>query len=106
MKKYHYHPDSFIIITNENKTYIELSKLANFDMQNKVVNPSSGITEFQYIQGYGTKSFNKGDMVCFCDADRPELNSLIDSIDVFLEKKKLRESLDNSVWKIPEDMNS
>lgn len=104
MKKYHFHPDNLIIITNENKVYIEKPSLAKFDLQKDVVYPIENSTEFQYIVGYGTRNFNKGDMISFSDQLRTDLDEIIDNIDVLIQRKQKREIVDNSVWEIPEDM--
>ena len=103
MKKYHYHPDHFIVIMNEDKVYIEHVSLAKFDMQREVVRPPEHTTEFHYIFGYGTRYFTKGDMTSFSDEPRPELDDIIMNLDQIIQKKKIRES--NVIdWNIPEDM--
>ena len=104
MKRYHFHPDKLVIITNENKTYIEKPSLAKFDLQKDIVYPIENSTEFEYIMGYGTRNFNKGDMISFSDEQRPELDEIINGIDVLIQRKQKREIVDNSVWEIPEDM--
>ena len=106
MKKYHYHPDRYIIIINEDKSYIETEKLAKFDLQTAIITPIAGSTEFEYIQDYGTRNFNKGDMISFSDLDRPDLNDIISNIDNHILRKKIRESIDNNLWEIPEDMKT
>ena len=104
MKRYHFHPDKLVIITNENKIYIEKPSLAKFDLQKDIVYPIENSTEFEYIVGYGTRNFNKGDMISFSDEQRPELDEIINNIDVLIQRKQKREIVDNSVWEIPEDM--
>lgn len=104
MKKYHFHPDNLVIITNEEKIYIEKVSLAKLDFQKDPIYPIEHSTEFQYIMGYGTRNFNKGDMISFSDEQRPELDDLINNIDIYINKKNIRDNLDPSVWEIPEDM--
>lgn len=106
MKKYHYHPDNIIIITNENKVYIEKISFAKFDFQKNVICPIENSTEFQYIVGYGTRNFNKGDMISFNDQARPDLDEIIENIDVLIERKQKRGIVDDSIWEIPEDMKN
>ena len=106
MKKYHFHPDKYIIIINYDKSYIEAEKLAKFDLERTIIAPLEGSTEFEYIQGYGTRNFHKGDMISFSDIDRPELNDIISNIDKYILKKKVRESIDSNLWEIPEDMKN
>ena len=84
MKRYHFHPDKLVIITNENKIYIEKPSLAKFDLQKDIVYPIENSTEFEYIMGYGTRNFNKGDMISFSDEQRPELDEIINNIDVLI----------------------
>lgn len=104
MKKYHFHPDNFIIITNENKIYIEKPFFAKFDAQKDIVYPIENSTEFQYVMNYGTKNFNKGDMISFNDSQRPELDFFIENIDLLLQRQKVRGEENQSLWEIPEDM--
>ena len=104
MKKYHFHPDNLIIITNENKIYIEKPFLAKFDAQKDIVYPIENSTEFQYVMNYGTKNFNKGDMISFNDSIRPELDFFIENIDLLLQRQKVRGEENQSLWEIPEDM--
>ena len=104
MKKYHFHPDNLVIITNEEKIYIEKVSLAKLDFQKDPIYPIEHSTEFQYIMGYGTRNFNKGDMISFSDEQRQELDDLINNIDIYINKKNIRDNLDPSVWEIPEDM--
>lgn len=104
MKKYHYHPDNIIIITNEDKVYIEKPSLAKFDLQKDIIYPIESSTEFQYIMGYGTRNFNMGDMISFSDQPRTDLDEIINNVDLLIQRKQKREIVDNSVWEIPEDM--
>ena len=104
MKKYHFHPDNLIIITNENKIYIEKPFFAKFDAQKDIVYPIENSTEFQYIMDYGTRNFNKGDMISFNDSPRPELDFFIENIDLLLQRQKVRGEENQSLWEIPEDM--
>lgn len=104
MKKYHFHPDNLIIITNEDKVYIEKPFFAKFDAQKDVVYPIDNLTEFQYYMGYGTRNFNKGDMISFDDSPRPELDFFIENIDLLLQRQKVRVENSQSLWEIPEDM--
>jgi len=106
MKKYHFHPDKYVYIYNDDKVYCEKLKLAKFDVGNGLVMPTDGATELQYAAGYGTKIFVKGDMVSFSDAARPDIDSLIDNIDTFLRKQKIRGEENESLWVIPEDMKT
>lgn len=104
MKKYHFHPDNLIIITNENKIYIEKPFLAKFDAQKDIIYPIENSTEFHYIMDYGTRNFNKGDMISFSDSPRSELDFFIENIDLLLQRQKIRGEDNQSVWEIPEDM--
>ena len=104
MKKYHFHPDKLIIITNDDKIYIEKPHLAKFDLQKPATYPIEHSTEFVYISGYGTRNFNKGDMISFSDEPRPDLDEIINNIDNLISKKKIREALPPAAWDIPEDM--
>lgn len=104
MKKYHFHPDNLIIITNENKIYIEKPFFAKFDAQKDIIYPIDNSTEFQYIMGYGTRNFNKGDMISFDDSSRSELDFFIENIDLLLQRQKIRGENTQSLWEIPEDM--
>ena len=106
MKKYHYHPDDIIIITNEDKVYIEKPSLAKFDLRKDVIYPIENSTEFQYILGYGTKNFNKNDMISFSDEARLDLDELINNVEELIKRKKVRENIDMSLWQIPEDMKT
>lgn len=106
MKRYFYHPDSVIYITNEEKHYFEFLKFAKFDIGASLVKPTEGSDEFEYIQGYGTKNFNRQGMINFSDEPRPELDAIIENIDVFIEKKKQRGAITDDPWNIPDDMNN
>lgn len=104
MKKYHYHPDNIVIVTNGDKVYADHISFAKFDFQRDVVRPLENSTEFHYIVGYGTRNFNKGDMISFSESARPDLDELIDSIDQVIQRKNRRQVFDGKEWEIPEDM--
>lgn len=106
MKKYHFHPDKLVIITNGINVYIEKPFLAKFDAQKDIIYPIENSTEFQYIMGYGTRNFNNGDMISFDDSPRPELDFFIENINLLLQRQKVRGEGDQSVWEIPEDMKT
>ena len=106
MKKYHFHPDKYVYIYSDDKVYCENLKLAKFDVGSGLVIPVDGATELLYVAGYGIKTFVKGDMVSFSDVARPDIDSLIDNIDTFLQKQKIRGEENELLWQIPEDMKT
>jgi len=104
MKRYFYHPDNIIYITNEEKNYFEILKFAKFDIGVNLVKPIEGSDEFEYIQGYGTRNFNRQGMVSFNSDPRPELDNIIENIDILIEKKNQRGQITDDPWVLPEDM--
>jgi len=104
VKKYYYHPDKIIYIFNEDKTYFESVIFAKFDLGTAFVAPPEGVTEFEYIVGYGTKNFCKSDMVSFSSDPRIDLDNLIENIDFFIQKKNNRSVDNDQLWEIPSDM--
>ena len=104
IKRYFYHPDNIIYITNEEKTYFEVIKFAKFDIGSNIVIPQNGADEFEYIAGYGTKYFNRQGMISFNDEPRPDLDALIENIDFYIDKKNKRGIITDDPWNIPEEM--
>lgn len=104
MKRYHFHPDKYICIYNNNKTYYESLVFAKFDLGNSLTLPIENSDEFEYIIGYGTRNFNRNGMISFSDEPRPELDQLIENIDILIQKKNNRGIIDDNAWAIPEDM--
>lgn len=104
MKRYYYHPDHIIYIFNEEKTYYENLVFAKFDLGANLQFPPESHTEFEYIVGYGTRNFSKGNMTSFSPEARQDLDKVIEDIDLWIEKKKQRENTNESVWEIPDDM--
>lgn len=104
MKRYHYHPDNTICIRNGEKIYYESFEFAKFDLGSNLKLPIDGSTEFEYIVGYGTRNFTRTDMVSFSDEPRPDLDQVIENIDIWIKKKNNRGIVDDNAWQIPEDM--
>lgn len=104
MKRYFYHPDNVVYITNEEKQYFEMLRLAKFDVGPSLATPQFGADEFDYVQGYGTKYFNRQGMIKFSDEPRPDLDALIDNIDAYIDKKTKRGLVTEDPWNLPEDM--
>lgn len=104
MKRYHFHPDKFIYIYNGSKVYYESLPFARFDLGNSLALPIENSDEFEYITGYGTRNFNRTGMISFSDEIRPELDQLIENIDILIQKKNHRGVVDDNAWKIPDDM--
>ena len=104
MKRYYFHPDKIIYIFNEQKIYFESLLFAKFDIGSSIALPIDGSDEFEYIIGYGTRSFNRSGMISFSDEQRPELDAIIENIDILINKKNVRGVIDENIWNIPEDM--
>lgn len=94
-----------IIIINDNKAYVDSTIYFKYDYQSPIIGPIEGSTEFEYISGYGTRNFNRGDMISFNDQARPELDEIIDNIDNLIERKAARvQNYPDYLWEIPADM--
>jgi hypothetical protein len=106
MKRYHYHPDHTICVRNGDRIYYDTLEFAKFDLGSLLQTPAEGSTEFEYIVGYGTRNFSRTDLLSFSEEPRPELDALIENIEVLLEKQKRRGVVDDNAWQIPEDMKT
>ena len=104
MKRYYYHPDHMVYITNGDQTYFETLKFAKFDIGNNIVKPIQDQDELEYIQGYGTRFFNRQGLLSFDPQPNPILDGIIENIEVYIKKKNIRGPITDDVWVIPEDM--
>ena len=104
MKRFHYHPDKMICIRNGDKIYYESLAFARFDIGLTIPPPVDNSDEYEYIIGYGTRNFNRTDMLSFSEMPRNELDNIIENIDVLISKQKTRGAIDENAWTIPEDM--